>query len=263
MQYEVYLDVLFLENMMMDFLILLAMKKIFPCTATYGSLLLGSFIGSLLTCLILFLPSPLILRYLLLFFLVNSCMLTIGLKLRTRHHFLRAWILLYLVSFLLGGIMNWLSLYLRHFFRTASLFFTIGVISFFLFYHGLLFLKKLLKLQNHFCLAILSINGKEFRLKAFVDSGNHLYDPLTGKPVHIISKNAYQRIYDHNFPEKFRYIPYQTIQDTAGVLPVITIRQMKISGDSERLLHTPLIGVSEQKTFGNGAYEIILHPKDC
>ena len=30
MQYEVYLDVLFLENMMMDFLILLAVKKVFP-----------------------------------------------------------------------------------------------------------------------------------------------------------------------------------------------------------------------------------------
>ena len=39
MQYEVYLDVLFLENMMMDFLILLAVKKVFPCSATYGSLL--------------------------------------------------------------------------------------------------------------------------------------------------------------------------------------------------------------------------------
>ena len=38
MQYEVYLDVLFLENMMMDFLILLAVKKVFPCSATYGKI---------------------------------------------------------------------------------------------------------------------------------------------------------------------------------------------------------------------------------
>lgn len=58
MQYEVYLDVLFLENMMMDFLILLAVKKVFPCSATYGSLLSGSFTGSLLTCAILFFPCP-------------------------------------------------------------------------------------------------------------------------------------------------------------------------------------------------------------
>ena len=72
MQYEVYLDVLFLENMMMDFLILLAVKKVFPCSATYGSLLAGSFTGSLLTCAILFFPCPVWTRYSLLFFLVNS-----------------------------------------------------------------------------------------------------------------------------------------------------------------------------------------------
>ena len=71
MQYEVYLDVLFLENMMMDFLILLAVKKVFPCSATYGSLLAGSFTGSLLTCAILFFPCPVWTRYILLFFLVN------------------------------------------------------------------------------------------------------------------------------------------------------------------------------------------------
>ncbi|MFQ9345123.1 MAG: sigma-E processing peptidase SpoIIGA [Coprococcus sp.] len=63
MQYEVYLDVLFLENMMMDFLILLAVKKVFPCSATYGSLLAGSFTGSLLTCAILFFPCPVWTRY--------------------------------------------------------------------------------------------------------------------------------------------------------------------------------------------------------
>ena len=68
MQYEVYLDVLFLENMMMDFLILLAVKKVFPCSATYGSLLAGSFTGSLLTCAILFFPCPVWTRYILLFF---------------------------------------------------------------------------------------------------------------------------------------------------------------------------------------------------
>ena len=60
------------SNMMMDFLILLAVKKVFPCSATYGSLLAGSFTGSLLTCAILFFPCPVWTRYILLFFLVNS-----------------------------------------------------------------------------------------------------------------------------------------------------------------------------------------------
>ena len=263
MQYEVYLDVLFLENMMMDFLILLAVKRVFPCSATYGSLLAGSFTGSLLTCIILFFPCPVWSRYILLFFLVNSCMTAIGLKIRTFPVFLKAWLLLYLASFLLGGIMSWLRLYFGKFFRMTSFLFTLGICGFFLLYHGLLFLKKLWKLQNHSYDVILTINGKDFHLKAFLDSGNHLSDPLTGKPVHIISKNACQKIFFQISPESFRYIPYQTIQKTASVLPVLSIQKMRITGESECLIHSPLIGISEQKNFENGRYEMLLHPKDC
>lgn len=263
MQYEVYLDVLFLENMMMDFLILLAVKKVFPCSATYGSLLAGSFTGSLLTCAILFFPCPVWVRYILLFFLVNSCMTVIGLKLRTFPVFLKAWILLYLTSFLLGGIMSWLHLYFGNFFRMASALFALGIFGFFLLYHGLLFLKKLWKFQNHSRDVILSVNGKSFHFKAFIDSGNHLSDPLTGKPVHIISKSAYQKMESQISHGGFRYIPYQTIQKTNSVLPVFSIQQMNITGNSEILIRSPLIGISEQKNFGNGTYEMILHPKDC
>lgn len=263
MQYEVYLDVLFLENMMMDFLILLAVKKVFPCSATYGSLLAGSFAGSLLTCIILLFPCPVWLRYILLFFLVNSCMTAIGLKLRTLPVFLKAWVLLYLVSFLLGGIMSWLRLYFGNFFRMASLLFTLGICGYFLLYHGLLFLKKLWKLQNHSYDVILTVNGKDFHLRAFLDSGNHLSDPLTGKPVHIISRNACRKITSQISPGRFRYIPYQTIQKSDSVLPVLSVQKMKITGESEILIQSPLIGISEQKNFGNGKYEMLLHPEDC
>lgn len=263
MQYEVYLDVLFLENMMMDFLILLAVKKVFPCSATYGSLLAGSVTGSLLTCAILFFPCPVWTRYILLFFLVNSCMTVIGLKIRTFPVFFKAWILLYLASFLLGGIMSWLRLYFGKFFRIISFLFTLGICGFFLLYHGLLFLKKLWKSQDHSFDVILTVNGKDFHLKAFLDSGNHLSDPLTGKPVHIISKDACQKISSQISPGRLRYIPYRTIQKTTSILPVFSVKKMRITGESEFLIQSPLIGISEQKNFGNGKYEMLLHPEDC
>ena len=263
MQYEIYLDVLFLENMMMDFLILLAVKKVFPCSATYGSLLAGSFASSLLTCIILFFPCPVWIRYILLFLLVNSCMTIIGLKVRTFPVFLKVWSLLYLAGFLLGGIMSWLRLYFGNFFRMASFLFPLGTCGFFLLYHSLLFLKKLWKLQNHSYDVILTVNGKDFHLKAFLDSGNHLSDPLTGKPVHIISQNACQKMASQISSGRLRYIPYQTIQKSDNILPVFSVQKMKITGESEFLIHSPMIGISEQKNFGNGKYEMLLHPKDC
>lgn len=134
---------------------------------------------------------------------------------------------------------------------------------FFLLYHGLLFLKKLWKSQDHSFDVILTVNGKDFHLKAFLDSGNHLSDPLTGKPVHIISKDACQKISSQISPGRLRYIPYRTIQKTTSILPVFSVKKMRITGESEFLIHSPLIGISEQKNFGNGKYEMLLHPEDC
>ena len=198
-----------------------------------------------------------------LFFLVNSCMTVIGLKIRTFPVFFKAWILLYLASFLLGGIMSWLRLYFGKFFRIISFLFTLGICGFFLLYHGLLFLKKLWKSQDHSFDVILTVNGKDFHLKAFLDSGNHLSDPLTGKPVHIISKDACQKISSQISPGRLRYIPYRTIQKTTSILPVFSVKKMRITGESEFLIQSPLIGISEQKNFGNGKYEMLLHPEDC
>ena len=123
--------------------------------------------------------------------------------------------------------------------------------------------KKLWKLQNHSYDVILTVNGKDFHLKAFLDSGNHLSDPLTGKPVHIISQNACQKMASQISSGRLRYIPYQTIQKSDNILPVFSVQKMKITGESEFLIHSPMIGISEQKNFGNGKYEMLLHPKDC
>lgn len=107
--------------------------------------------------------------------------------------FFKAWILLYLASFLLGGIMSWLRLYFGKFFRIISFLFTLGICGFFLLYHGLLFLKKLWKSQDHSFDVILTVNGKDFHLKAFLDSGNHLSDPLTGNRFILSAKTPVRR----------------------------------------------------------------------
>ena len=263
MQYEVYLDVLFLENMMIDFLILFTVRKVFPCTATYGSLLAGSFTGSALTCIILFLPLPIPIRYLLLFILVNSCMVIIGLKTYRLRIFFKYWILVYLTSFLFGGIMSWIRFYIKDMLRTGSLLFVLTICSYFLLNKGLLFLKELIKFQTCCCHATLILNGKEFPLRAFSDSGNHLSDSLTGKPVHILSQTACRRIQSQTAIQIVRYIPYQTIQRENGVLPVIRADRLIIHSTPEYSVQSPLIGISDQNDFGNGKYELILHPKDC
>ena len=60
-----------------------------------------------------------------------------------------------------------------------------------------------------------------------IDSGNNLEDYITGKPVHIITSKTLKKLTSINEKQKIRYVPYHTIQEEEGVLPVIKLDKMK------------------------------------
>ena len=80
MYYELYIDVFFLENFMLDSLLLLIVNRITNNGRSYGRILLGGGLGSLLTCLVIALPFPSVLRLILFHTAVNSAMLFAGLR---------------------------------------------------------------------------------------------------------------------------------------------------------------------------------------
>lgn len=278
MEYELYIDVFFLVNFMMDYLMLLLVHKALACTVPHGRVLLGALAGAVLSCAIVCVPMPPAVKMVCMHTMVNTGMLAVGLKIRKWNIFLKACILLYLSGFLLGGILTWLSQYLGGYFRIGALFFAFTVCSYFLASRGMVFLEKLWKLRECRCEVTLYLAGKSLRMSAMVDSGNGLRDGITGKPVHIIGKKAMEKLTEKDFSKNFtsacaeirngnmqgvRYIPYQTIQEKEGVLPVIAIDKMCVhssAGDEEKMITAPLLGISEQNSFGGGTFEMILHP---
>ena len=105
MYYEVYIDVLFLINFMMDYLLLLIVRRVLKCTATHGNICVGSIFGAAAVCICMLLPvRSTLIRFLLFHLSVNAAMIWIGLKIRTLREFLKAFVALYASAFLLGGV---------------------------------------------------------------------------------------------------------------------------------------------------------------
>ena len=126
--YELYVDVLFLVNFMMDYILLLIVRRMLQCTATHGRICIGAAISSLLTCVVMILPIPYTVVKLILFHVfVNTCMIRVGLKIKSIRSFLKAIIMLYIGSFLLGGIME----VFRPYIRVGSLFLLIAIIGYY------------------------------------------------------------------------------------------------------------------------------------
>lgn len=267
MQYDLYIDVLFLENFVVDFFILLTVKRILACSATHASLLLGALTGAMSICLFTILPLPAAAKLFALYIPIPICMVRIGLKIHRLRELMKALFLTLLVSFLLGGIMTWLRQYLGGYFKIGSLFLTLFLCSYVLVSKALHFLENLWKLRNFHCRVTLYLGIHTCEVDAMIDSGNGLYDTPSGRPVHIIGKEAIRRLAGSQSIQQVHYIPYATIHQERGVLPVITIDRMQIhsacSETAEKIIESPLIGISEQHHFNNGTYEMILHPAEC
>ena len=256
MYYELYIDVLFLVNFLMDYLLLLIAKRLLKNPAPYGRICLGALTGSLLTCLLVaarMLPGAV--RWLLGYTLVPLLMAVTGLRLRKVQACVRAIITLFISGIILGGIFEQFSQYVE----VGSLFFALAVGSYYLAAAVLKVLSWLIGFGEAHCHVTLYLGEKRCEAEAIIDTGNHLTDRVSGKGVTIISRNLAGRLFEELHPDNIRYIPYRTIGKGSGVLPVIAIDGLCVDGVREQWFSHPVIGISEDSSFGNG-YDVILNP---
>ena len=257
MYYELYVDVLFLVNFMMDYILLLIVKKICQCSATHGNIFLGAIIGSLFTCIIVILPIPYaFVKFVLFHMFVNTCMIRVGLKIKTIPSFVKALIMLYIGGFLLGGIMEYFSQYVR----MGSLFLVVAIASYYMVLGIWKFISYIQRWNQSRCKAELYLNGKVYQVKALIDTGNSLRDPISGQPVSVLEQRIAKKLLEEKEEKNFRYVPYRTIGKSEGVLPVFRIDRMCVHRDTDYWVDTPLIGISEEEISAEGEYEMILNP---
>lgn len=256
MYYELYIDVFFLVNFMMDYILLSVVRKVLKCPATHGSVCLGAMLGAFLTCVIIVLPIPYaFVKFILFHGFVNIVMIKTGLRARWDRSFLKAFVLLYISGFLVGGVFTYLHQYVRY----ASLFFVLAVASYYLVLGIWNVISYLARHDHYRCEVILYQADRKVKVRAVIDTGNSLRDNVTGKPVSVIAAKTAKELWGGKAVESVRYIPYHTIGKAEGVLPVFPVDKMCLCREEEKMIEKPLVAVSEEPITADG-YELILNP---
>lgn len=257
MYYELYIDVLFLVNFMMDFLLLLLVKKMLKCTATHGSICFGAAIGSFLTCIIIALPIPYaIIKFVLFHMIVNTFMIRAGLKIKDIRGFAKAYLMLYIGGFLLGGLLQ----AVRQYVRMGSLFFAMAIGGYYVVSKLWDFITSVQKINQFQCKVDLYLGEKRCQVKGIIDTGNGLRDPISNQPVSILDQAVARHFLGEEKIRQVRYIPYHSIGKKGGVLLALKIDKMCVHREEECWINEPLIGVSEETISAEGEYEMILNP---
>ena len=257
MYYELYVDVFFLVNFMMDYILLLIVRRMLQCTATHGRICIGAAISSLLTCVVMILPIPYTVVKLILFHVfVNTCMIRVGLKIKSIRSFLKAIIMLYIGSVLLGGIME----VFRQYVRVGSFFLVVAIIGYYFVLGIWKFVSYMQRWNQCHCEVELYLGTKKYQIKGLIDTGNGLRDPISGKPVHILDRAIAKRFFGEEYLKDVRYVPYQSIGKKTGVLPAVQFERMCVWKDTQCWVEKPLIAISEETISVGGEYEMILNP---
>lgn len=257
MYYELYIDVFFLVNFMMDYLMLLIAKRILKCSATHGNICIGALIGSGLTCIGVCVPIPYaFVKFMWFHIIVNTLMIRAGLKVKFGKKFFKAFVVLYISGFLLGGVLE----YLHQYVRMTSLLFGAAIAGYYIVLGIIRFLLGMIRKNQCRCKVDLYYREKMRTVEAIIDTGNGLHDPVSSDPVSILDKRELFSWGEDMTVSKVRFIPYHTIGKREGLLPVIRLDKMCVHSEEELWIEKPIVGISEEEISADGEYRMILNP---
>lgn len=237
---KVYIDLLFLFNWWIDFVLLTLVKITLKRITSIRRIILASFFGAFTTFFIF-----LNINYIVLFFLkiIGSFLIVIiAFKYNNYRCLLKNAFYLFMCGVILGGI----SYFLKNKIINNTIYFmsvllitpiTILIIN-----------KHNSYLKNKFNLlyeVIISFDNKIIKTIGLLDSGNMIIDPITKKPVVLINKKIVKGLTKIRSP---MYVPVKTINNSSLI---VCYKPDYISINNKKYRNY-LVGVLEHNIFKDG-----------
>ena len=213
----VYVDVLIILNTLVNYFILLSIRKITRSHTSRWRIALGSLAGGVSSMLIFLEHLGAVMTILKLVTAILMTVITFGIK--PLKSLFKKLFWLFAISFVFGGLM--FAVYI--FFDTDILIYTNGIVYFDI---DVTFLvvcsvfsyivitvitkftdKKAPKSQEYY--VSIQQNGKMVSCKALMDTGNNLREPFSSLPVVMVEKDLFNQFHMPN--EKLRLIPASTV----------------------------------------------------
>ena len=288
----VYLDIIFLENFILNFIILYAVSLVIKEKAGCIKLMIASLIGA----------SYVIIYYLINFqskwnlifkIILSVVMVYISFMPKSFREFIKQITFFYLVSFVFGGaslgviymvnagkisIRNGIivgNYTLKTIFIGVILAFTIITVAF-------KFVKNRISKKDLFCNIKIIINQSKINVKAVIDTGNFLKEPITNIPVIVVEKDILKNFVPReilenienilggdlkNIPEniqneymsKLKVIPFSSLGKQNGMLLGIKADGVVVEIDNEeKYVEKVILGIYTKKLSKKDEYNALL-----
>lgn len=290
MYYEIYLDAVFIINFMLDFIIVKITGYIAKRKSTFLRCIAASAVSSCALCLMyIFFMEMLVRHYFIMMLIMN--LITVVMVFYRRKvkicEILRMLAVYYAVSFLLGGLINMVC---AKTVAGACLFtvpwwsvLLVGIICFMAVRPFVIYMDRRREQESVYCDVELEMAGKNIKLKGLLDTGNHLIEPISGKPVQVAELSALEDLFAADFicavkqyNEKgiivgglhigkgIRMVPFRAVGTPEDKLLIAVMADvMKIKNKVVEYADKDVyIALYDGSLARDGSYRILLHSKE-
>lgn len=244
----------------MLFWILEITKTVMDYKISHGKIMIGAAVGSILFCVILLIfPIPIWIKLMIGCGIVSLLLIRYLFFCQWHIGFGKVTSIVVGVTVILGGILDILWKYLPALqLNTLVLIFIASMIGVILKWIGMKIIKKR---QPYNCEVKIDIGGKANIFLGLIDTGNGLVDPISKKPVSVISQSMEERISEICRPEKLKMIPFATVGEN-GLLVGYEIEEMTLVSDGvEQVIKNPILAIAQNEALGKQRYDVIVHPQ--
>lgn len=268
MYYKLYIDSVFFVQLVMNLYLLSITGKILKCTATHRRIFCGALLGAGAMCLLMILPVGTIQSRLFGGIVpVSMCMMRMVFGIPFSKRLLQSSLLMGMSGFFFGSIILWLDKETAWKGMKGKLI-GYGIWSaVFYGYIGYCFLQFLIRRgrwerKRDIREVSIPLEDKKVELKALVDTGNHLREPINGSPVCIVSESAAKLLEKAFVPEHFHVIPYRSIGKKSGILKAYEVPELIIKGSYQEIHRKQVIvAICNAGISKDSIYQMILHPQ--
>lgn len=278
MHYIIYLDVLFVVNFIMDYVVLTITTGILIHTTTlkragnkkqlfllYIKRIAGSVIGALWACVLVSFELSSLIWNGFTYAVIGPGMVIAIMGKERIISYLKGVGILYSVTFLVAGGIHFMYCYTSFGYILNTKRISVWVLFLGCVVGGILlewlivFLDKRNFDSKSRYTVVLETKEASVTLKALCDTGNNLYDPFCGEEVSVVLSKAVENLLKDNTSRHL--IPYSSLGNENGLIPVVRINRLKILGEKETLVvEKPLLALYSGSFSGNTDYELIIHP---
>lgn len=290
----IYLDVVLFENLIMNYAILFTTGYILKRKIKHIRLILSSVIGGIYAIVsysnILVIYSNFFMKVIL-----SVVMIYVAFKPKNIRTLLKDLTVFYLTSFVFGGTAFGLLYLIRPqdiFMKNGMLYGTYpikiailgGTVGFTIIVVSFKIVKKKISKLDMYCEIKITLSNKTKRIKAMIDTGNMLKDPITRMPVIVVEKDVLydlipnkildnlekimggdleNEFYDNQifveYISKLRVIPFSSLGKQNGMLIGIKAEKIEIYIDeNNEEINDVIIGIYNQKLSKKDKYNALL-----